>query len=58
MVIGSKSITRDFMRLSYSDFDAYFSLLDIGAGDTLKLTYDLEVLPASYGELLVGDYER
>lgn len=48
----------EFVLTSSSDYDAYFTLPDIPAGQMITLSYDLTALPTSYGELLVGDYEQ
>ena len=53
MILSGSQVQRDFSKLGYSDFDASFSLLDIPAGQTLVLTYEVHILPVSYGELLV-----
>lgn len=55
---GSKTVSRDFERISDTSYDAHFFLGDIAAGQTIELTYDLIALPASYGEMVVGDLER
>lgn len=52
-----QTVTRDFSYVYSWDFDAEFSFIDIPAGDTLTLTYDMKALPASYGEMLVGKFE-
>ena len=50
---GGNTIKRDFMLTSSSDYDAYFTLPDIAAGQTSTISYELTALPTSYGELLV-----
>lgn len=58
LTLDGKSVTRDFARLPDSGYDAVFSLLDIPVGKTLTIAYDVTLSPMSYGELLVGDYEK
>lgn len=50
---GGNAIMRDFALTSSADYDAYFTLPDIPAGQTSTISYDLLALPTSYGELLV-----
>lgn len=56
--IGGTSIDRPFEALSNGDYDMYFVGRDIPPGQTLEITYDIVALPASYGEMIVGDLER
>lgn len=50
-------VDRDFEPIGDNQYDAYFIGLDIPAGETLHITYELTALPASYGEMMVGDLE-
>lgn len=52
------STSGDFVLTSSSDYDTYFKLPDIWAGQNIILSYELDALPTSYGELLVGNYEQ
>lgn len=36
----------------------YFVGRDIPPGQTLEISYDMVALPASYGEMVVGDLEK
>lgn len=36
----------------------YFIGRDIPPGQTLEISYDMIALPASYGEMVVGDLEK
>lgn len=40
------------------NYDMRFSIGDIGAGETVTVKYALQVLPVSYGEMLVGDFGK
>ena len=31
---------------------------DLAPGETMEISYDLVALPASYGEMIVGDLEK
>lgn len=55
---GDTSTSGDFVLTSSSDYDTYFTIPDIPAGQSIVLSYELTALPTSYGELLVGDYEQ
>ena len=48
-----KQLVEDF-----GDYDLIFELPDIPAGGTVVIRYTLKILPASYGEMLVGDFEK
>lgn len=50
---SNQSTSRDFEFLQNGDFDAHFIVDDIPAFQKVTLSYEVEVLPASYGELLV-----
>lgn len=56
--IGGTSIDRPFESISSGDYDMYFVGRDIPPGETLEISYDIVALPASYGEMIVGDLER
>ncbi len=58
LVLDGQVITRDFHPLESTDYDAYFVWVDIPPGKTLYIKYQLTALPASYGEMLVGDFEQ
>lgn len=36
----------------------YFVGRDLAPGETMEISYDLVALPASYGEMIVGDLEK
>lgn len=57
VVSGTETITREYARAPGSEYDNYFRLPDIAPGRSVILSYELTALPASYGELLVGDFE-
>ena len=44
--------------LSSDEYDAYFVGRDLLPGQSLEIQYDLIALPASYGEMIVGDLEK
>lgn len=58
VTLGDEVITRDFAYIEIGEYDAHFVGRDIPAGKTLTITYELQALPASYGEMLVGDFEN
>lgn len=43
---------------SFGDFDLRFHIGDIGAGETITIEYAVSMLPVSYGEMKVGDFEE
>lgn len=57
VILWTETIHRDFDYLHTGDYDAYFVGRDIPAGQTLTIKYELRALPASYGEMLVWDFE-
>ena len=56
--VGGSSTDRVFESLSSGDYDMHFVGRDLAPGETLEISYDLIALPASYGEMIVGDLER
>lgn len=58
VILDGQVISRDFQYLDGTDYDAYFVGRDIPAGHTLQIKYQLTALPASYGDMLVGDFEQ
>lgn len=56
--IDGKIFEKNFVEKNTGDYDLEFDVGDIPAGATAKITYTLLVLPASYGEMLVGDFEK
>ena len=57
ITINEKTITRDFQYLQNGEYDALFGPMELSPGETLTLRYELTALPASYGEMVVGDME-
>lgn len=55
---GQNRVEKDFVEKNSSDYAREFSIGEIPAGATATIRYTLKVLPASYGEMLVGDYEK
>lgn len=43
--------------LSASEYDLRFKIPRIEVGETVVMSYTLKAVPASYGEMLVGDFE-
>lgn len=56
--IGSTSTDRPFEPIAAGDYDMHFVGRDLAPGETLEISYELIALPASYGEMVVGDLER
>lgn len=56
LTLSGMSEERRFERIR-EDYDAAFSLVTIPVGATLHITYEVEVLPASYGEMIVSKLE-
>lgn len=57
VTIGDASKELPIQRESYGDFDLRFLIGDIPARATIQIEYHLTVLPVSYGEMKVGDFE-
>lgn len=53
--VAAASIEADLVPLSGEDYDLAFTLPNIPSGQTLILSYELEALPVSYGNMIV-DY--
>lgn len=51
-------VNKTFEPLSSSDYDMYMVGSDLEPGQTMEILYDLVALPASYGEMIVGDLEK
>lgn len=49
---------KSFSFLDVGDFDVSLIGRDIPAGETLHLKYQVQALPASYGEMQVGNLEK
>lgn len=49
---------RSIESLMTGDYDLIFRVGDIPPGATAIIRFPLKVLPASYGEMIVGDLER
>ena len=56
--IGGASTERDLVESSIGDYDIELDIGTIPAGGTAQIRYEVTVLPASYGEMLVGDFEN
>jgi hypothetical protein len=56
--IGNTMVNKTFEPLSSSDYDMYFVGWDLAPGETMEILYDLVALPASYGEMIVGNLEK
>jgi len=56
LTLSGMSEERPFQQIR-EDYDAVFSLVTIPVGATLHITYEVEVLPASYGEMIVSKLE-
>ncbi len=56
--MGGSSTDRVFDSRSSGDYDMHFVGRNLAPGETLEISYDLIALPASYGEMIVGDLER
>lgn len=51
-------MSRDFELIGDGEYDAHFIVNDIAPGETVIISYELVALPASYGEMIVGDLEK
>lgn len=56
--INGQKIEKYFEEPDSGDYDLQFSIDSIPANSEAKIRYTLKVLPASYGEMLVGDFEK
>jgi FG-GAP-like repeat len=52
------SISREYDAIWDNEYDAHFTLWDISPGETIEIIYEMVALPASYGEMIVGDLEQ
>ncbi len=55
---NNTTVERSMESLSTDEYDAYFLGRDLLPGQSLEIRYDLIALPASYGEMIVGDLEK
>lgn len=56
--ITGNRVEKNFQEKDDGEFDLEFDVGEIPAGAEAKIRYTLKVLPASYGEMLVGDFEE
>lgn len=56
--IDGKKVAKNFVEPEGGEYDLQFEIDEIPAGGEAKIRYTLKVLPASYGEMLVGDFEK
>jgi uncharacterized repeat protein (TIGR01451 family) len=56
--IGNTVVNKTFDPLVTGDYDMYFVAPDLAPGQTMEISYDLIALPASYGEMIVGNLEK
>lgn len=56
--ITGNRVEKNFQEKDNGEFDLEFDVGEIPAGAEAKIRYTLKVLPASYGEMLVGDFEE
>lgn len=58
LIIDDEATEQKFVPLTTSDFDADFVGMNIPAGKTLHIRYTLKALPATYGEMQVGNLQK
>ncbi len=56
--IWNTSIDRPFEPITSGEYDIHFTWRDLAPGETMDILYDMIALPASYGEMIVGDLEK
>lgn len=56
--VGGQKISKNFVEPDMGEYQLQFEIDEIPANSEAKLIYTLKVLPASYGEMLVGDFEK
>lgn len=56
--ISGKKIEKNFVEPEGGEYNLQFEIDEIPANSEAKIRYTLKVLPASYGKMLVGDFEK
>ena len=56
--VAGQTVEKPFIEPSGGEYALQFEVGDIPANGEAKIRYTLKVLPASYGEMLVGDFEK
>lgn len=56
--IWDTSIERQFETIPWGEYNMHFSWRDLAPGETMEIVYDMVALPATYGDMIVGDLEK
>lgn len=56
--IDGQKVQKNLKELNFGDYNLLFELDELQAWKTAKIIYTLKVLPASYGEMQVWDFEK
>jgi hypothetical protein len=56
--LGSQNTEEDLFPLSWEEYELYFRGMDIPAGQTLTLRYEVKARPMTYGKMIVDNLER